>query len=87
MNHISLSLQPIPHLKSYTTKEKSLATSFDVEQTMATLETTINLQFPQKTYLALVERNYKHMSTLSTHAPDMRTTTKFSTMSQALYKY
>ena len=32
-----------------------------------------------------MERNYKHMSTLSTYIPNLRTTTKFFTISQALY--
>ena len=54
---------------------------------MATLETTTNLQFLQKVYPALVERNYKHMSTSSIHAPNMRTTAKFSAISQAPYTY
>jgi len=52
---------------------------------MATLETTTDLQFLQKAYPALVEKKYKHGNTLSTHAPNMRTTAKFSTMFQALY--
>ena len=39
----SFNLPPI--LKPYVTKEKSLATLSNVEQVMATLETTTNLQF------------------------------------------
>ena len=52
---------------------------------MATSETTTDPQFSQRAYPALMERNYKHMSTLSAHAPNMRTTAKFSTMFQASY--
>jgi len=74
-----------PILKPCTTKEKSLATLSNAEQIMATLETTTNPQFLQKAYPAFVEKKYKHISTLSTHAPNMRTTAKSSTMSQAPY--
>ena len=52
---------------------------------MATLETTTNLQFPQKVYSAFVEKKYKHINTLSIYTSNMRTTAKFSIMSQALY--
>ena len=62
-----------------------MATSFNVEQTMATLETTTNLQFSQKTYSVLVKGNYKHRSILFTHALDMRTIVKSFTISQAQY--
>jgi len=78
---------PTPILKPCTTKEKFLATLFNAEQVTATLETTTDLQFLQKVYPALVEKKYKHMSTSSTHAPNMRTTTKSSAMSQAPYTY
>jgi len=44
---------------------------------MATSETTINSQFLQKVYLALVENKYKHVNTSSTHTPNIRTTAKF----------
>jgi len=54
---------------------------------MATLETTTNLQFLQKVYPALVEKKYKHISTSSTCAPNMRTTAKSSAMSQTPYIY
>ena len=74
-----------PILKPCATKEKYLAILFNAEQVMATLETTTNPQFLQKAYPALVEKKYKHISTSSTHAPNMRTTTKFSAMSQAPY--
>jgi len=73
-----------PILKPYTTKEKSLAILFNAEQVMATLKTTTNLQFSQKVYPALVEKKYKHVSTLSIHTPNMRITAKSSAMSQAL---
>jgi len=76
-----------PILKPYTTKKKYLATLSNTEQVMATLKTITNLQFPQRVYPALIERNYKYMSTSSTPAPNMRTTTKFSAISQALYIY
>jgi len=76
-----------PILKPYTTKEKSLAALSNEEHFMATLKTTTNLQFPQRVYPALIERNYKYMSISSTPAPNMRTTTKFSAISQALYIY
>ena len=76
-----------PILKPYITKEKSLATLSNVEQVMATLKTTTNLQFPQRVYPALIERNYKYMSTSSIPAPNMRPTTKFSAISQALHIY
>jgi len=76
-----------PILKPYATKEESLAVLSNSEQVMATLETTTNLQFPQKVYSALVERKYKYMSTSSIPAPNMRTTTKSSAISQALYIY
>jgi len=52
---------------------------------MATLETTTNPQFSQKTYSVLVERNYKHRSISFTYALDTRTIVKSSTMSQAQY--
>ena len=74
-----------PILKPCVTKEKSLATLSNAEQVMATLETTTDLQFLQKTYPALVEKKYKHISTSSTHASNMRTTAKSSTMSQTPY--
>jgi len=64
-----------------------IAILFNVKQAMATLETTTDLQFSQKTYSVLVKRNYKHESMLSTYALNIRTTTKFSIMSQALYIY
>jgi len=76
---------PPPILKPCATKEKSLATLFNVEQVTATLETTTNPQFLQKAYPALVEKKYKHVSTSLTHAPNMRTIAKSSTMSQAPY--
>jgi len=74
-----------PILNPCITKEKSLATLSNAEQVTATLETTTNPQFLQKAYPALVEKKYKHTSTLLTHAPNMRTTVKSSTMSQAPY--
>ena len=76
-----------PILKPCVTKEKSLATLSNAEQVIATLETTTNLQFLQKTYPALIEKKYKYVSILSIYAPNMRTTAKSSTMSQALYIY
>ena len=76
---------PPPILKPCTTKEKSLATLSNAEEVMATLETTTNPQFLQKAYPAFVEKKYKHISTSSTQAPNMRTTAKSSTMSQAPY--
>ena len=74
-----------PILKPCVTKEKSLAALSNAEQATATLETTTNPQFFQKAYPALVEKKYKHISTSSTHAPNMRTTTKSSAMSQTPY--
>jgi len=74
-----------PILKPCITKEKSLATLSNTEQVTATLETTTNPQFLQKAYSALVEKKYKHVSISSTHAPNMRTTTKSSAMSQTPY--
>ena len=76
---------PPSNLKSCTTKEKYFATLCNAEQITVTLETTINLQFLQKTYSALLEKKYKHGNTSLTYTPNMRTTTKFSTMSQAPY--
>jgi len=76
-----------PILKPCATKEKSLAALFNAEQVTATLKTTTDSQFLQKAYPALVKKKYKHVSTSSTHAPNMRTTAKFSTMSQAPYIY
>ena len=73
------------NLKSCTTKEKYFATLCNAEQITVTLETTINLQFLQKTYSALLEKKYKHGNISLTYTPNMRTTTKFSTMSQAPY--
>jgi len=74
-----------PILKPCITKEKSLATLCNAEQVIATLETTTNLQFLQKAYPALIEKKYKHGNTSLTHAPNMRTTAKFSAIFQALY--
>jgi len=74
-----------PILKPCITKEKSLATLSNTEQVTATLETTTDPQFLQKAYSALVEKKYKHISTSSTHAPNMRTTAKSSAMSQTPY--
>ena len=76
-----------PILKSCIIKEKSLATLSNAKQIIATLETTTNPQFLQKAYLALVEKKYKLVSTSLTHTPNMRTTAKSSTMSQASYIY
>jgi len=76
-----------PILKPCIIKEKSLAALSNAEQVMATLETTTNPQLLQKAYPALVEKKYKHISTLSTCAPNMRTTAKSSAMSQAPYIY
>ena len=76
---------PSPILKPCTTKEKSLAILFNVEQVMATLETTTNPKFSQKVYPAFVEKKYKYISTLLTHAPNMKTTAKSFAMFQALY--
>jgi len=78
---------PSPILKPYTTREKSLAILFNSEQVIATLKTTTNPQFSQKVYSAFVKRNYKHISISSTHVPNMRTTAKFFTISQALYTH
>jgi len=78
---------PSSILKPCATKEKSLAALFNAEQFMATLETTINLQFLQKAYPALVEKKYKHISISLTHVPNMRTTAKSFAMSQAPYIY
>ena len=72
-------------LKPCVTKEKSLAALSNKEQIMATLETTTDPQFLQKAYPALVKKKYKYVSTSLIHALNMRTTAKFSTMSQALY--
>ena len=72
---------PPPILKPCAAKEKSLAALFNAEQVMTTLETTTDPQFLQKAYPALVEKKYKHISTSSTHAPNMRTTAKSSAMS------
>jgi len=74
-----------PILKPCITKEKSLATLCNAEQVIATLETTTDPQFLQKAYPALMEKKYKHGNISSTHTPNMRTTAKFSAMSQALY--
>ena len=74
-----------PILKPCVTKEKSLAALSNAEQVMATLETTTDPQFLQKAYPALVEKKYKHVSTSSTRAPNMRTTAKSSAMSQTPY--
>ena len=74
-----------PILKPCVTKEKSLAALSNAEQVMATLETTTDPQFLQKTYPALVEKKYKHVSTSSTCAPNMRTTAKSSAISQTPY--
>ena len=76
-----------PILKPCVTKEKSLAALSNAEQVIATLETTTDPQFLQKTYPALIEKKYKYVSILSIYAPNMRTTAKSSTMSQALYIY
>jgi len=78
---------PPPILKPCATKEKSLATLCNAEQIIATSETTTNLQFLQKAYPALVEKKYKHRNTSSIYAPNMKTTAKSSTMSQAPYIY
>ena len=78
---------PPPKSKPYTTKEKSLAILFNAKQVIATLKTTTNLQFSQKVYPTLVERKYKHMSTSSTHVPNMRTTSKSFAIFQAPYTY
>jgi len=74
-----------PILKPCVTREKSLAVLSNAEQVTATLETTTDPQFLQKAYPALVEKKYKHISTSLTHAPNMRTTAKFSAMSQTSY--
>jgi len=76
-----------PILKPCVTKEKFLATLSNAEQVIATLKTTTNLQFFQKAYSALVEKKYKHVSTSSTYAPNMRTTAKSSAISQTPYIY
>ena len=52
---------------------------------MATLETTTNPQFSQKVYSTLIKKKYKYESILLTYVPNMRTTAKFSAMSQAPY--
>jgi len=74
-----------PILKPCITKEKSLAALSNAEQVTATLETTTDPQFLQKAYPALVEKKYKHISTSSTCAPNMRITAKSSAISQAPY--
>jgi len=80
--------KPYPTISEpYTTKEKSLAVLFNAKQLITTLETITDPQFSQKVYPALVEKKYKYVNTLSIYVPNMRTTTKSSAMSQALYIY